>query len=114
MLFANPELYTLTQPYDPNTATWNNTSGNLGSLVDTQYPVFVNSGSTSQDGAGQTVTYTIGQALLQSCLSSPGTNYGLALAYPSYSDVQGHSDISWDPCTDSECGSGASIHRHAS
>jgi len=89
------DLYTLTQAYDPTTVTIS-TVGIFGTLLGTLTPTFINPGPWSESTpAGQTVTFTIGQALLQSWVNSPGTNFGLMLIERDYLDNQGHSDISW-------------------
>jgi hypothetical protein len=89
VLNASFSLDLLTAAYDPNSATYNSVISSVGRVVDTESPTF------TDPAAGQTVTFTIDRARLQSWIDSPATNFGLFLDYPNYNDAVLHSDISW-------------------
>jgi hypothetical protein len=82
-------LFALNQAYNPNTVTFNNYGGHAAVALDTRTPTFV------APAGGQSVTFTLDEAVIQSWVDSPATNYGFILRETGFTDTVGHSDIGW-------------------
>jgi hypothetical protein len=94
-LSATLEVDPLTAAYDPATVSL---LPSYATALDS-HTFLLDSTTGDQTGSGQTISFAIPQATLIAWATSPATNYGVVLRYPTFANTQGHSDITFQTST---------------